>query len=302
MRYDEVLKERVKRLRSDKADRDAGKVSLAGIPTGLRQFDKTGGIDRSMLTVIGGPTGEGKSILRQHLQDSAAMAGLRALDLSFEDPPEKSADRTFAKLTGMNSDHFGKLTDSEIDRVRDAYRESKDWASRIEYHFGLRSPDECLEIIRASDADLVQVDYAQAFSEGSSGLERVISDFAWQLGVDAQKRNRAVILYSQIRSEVEHRGMRILESSKRKGADRLDVSGFRPSGVGDLAWSNALGQRAKVLIFLFRPGRWKNRFGEADPDNRIELNWTKRNFGSEGRTVIGFDKESARLYDLDKSA
>jgi replicative DNA helicase len=299
LNYGDVLRARYKELQLEKGARDRGEDPGTSIATGLKAFDDKAGIERSILTVIGAPTGEGKSLFKKHVQEHAAQSGLRALDLSFEDPPSRTADRTLATITGINSARLAsEITDKELARVALAVEEAAEWAGNIDYQYGLRSAEECLEIIADSDADLIQVDYAQAFPEGERGLERTIADFAWALNVDAQKHNRAVIIYSQLKGEMEQRGMRIAEASRRRGAEDVDISGFRPFGVGDLAWSQALGQRAKGLGFLFRPGRYRKRFGENAKDDRMELIWPKRNFSSEGLVVVGFDGKLARLYDV----
>lgn len=302
MKYSEVLRERYRELTLEKAMRDRGEDPGTTIKTGLKSFDKKAGIDRSILTVIGAPTGEGKSIFAKHLQENAAKMGLKALLMSFEDPPNKQADRTFSTLTSINNASLGdgNFDDNDLARIALELDDATEWADRIDYHFGLQSPEECLEIIEGSDADLVQVDYAQAFPDGNRGLERVIADFAWALNSDAQKRRRATIIYSQLSGRVEERGLRMYESAKRRDDGAVNIEGFRPFGVSDLAWSTALGQRAKGLGFLFRPGRYQRRYGMDVKDNRLELIWPKRNFSAEGRVVVGFDGKTACLFDLNE--
>lgn len=301
MKYSEVLRARYQGLVSEKEMRDSGQDPGTSIKTGLKVFDKRAGIDRSILTVIGAPTGEGKSIFAKHIQEAAAKSGLKALLLSFEDPPERSADRTISTMCGINNAHLadGKFDEHDLARIG-MYIEEAEWADRIEYHYGLRSPEECLEIIHASDADLAQVDYAQAFPEGSKGMERTIADFAWALNKHAQETRKAVVVYSQLAGRVEERGLRMYESSRRRDETAVNIEGFRPFGVSDLSWSTALGQRAKGLGFLFRPGRYQRRYGLDVKDNRLELIWPKRNFGSEGRVLVGFDGTTASLYDLNE--
>ncbi len=300
MLYTDVLRERYESLVAEKGMRDRGIDPRTNILTGLREFDKKAGIERSVLTVIGAPTGEGKSIFKKHLQEVAAHTGLKCLDLSFEDPPERSADRTFSTITGINNARLASgPTDKELARVAMALEETEGWSDNIEYHYGLKTPEECLELITNSDADLVQVDYAQAFPDGAKGLERVIADFAWALGVDAQERKRATIVYSQLKPQVEKQGVERAEASRRFGKmAETDIGGFRPFGMSDLAWSTSLGVRAKGLGFLFRPNRYRRRYGEDVPDDRMELIWPKKNFGSEGSVVVGFDGRTARLFDL----
>ncbi len=111
-----------------------------------------------------------------------------------------------------------------------------------------------------------------------------------------------MIVYSQLKPQVEMRGVERAESSRRykkEGQDsEVDIEGFRPFGTSDIAWASALGQRAKGFGFLFRPNRYRRRYGEGVKDDRMELIWPKRNFGSEGTVVVGFDGATARLYDL----
>lgn len=300
MKYSQVLRSRFKRMTEEKRARDRGEDPQSIIRTGLKEFDAKAGIERSILTVIGAPTGEGKSIFKKHLQEYAAKQGMKCCDLSFEDPPERQADRTFSTETGINNNKMGRaeLDDKDLARIAIALDEME-WADNIDYHYGLKTPEEALEVVEESDADLIQIDYAQCFPEGERGLERTISQFAWDMNVNAQEHNRAIVIYSQVSAEVERRGVRIAESSKRGGGE-IDVSGFRPFGTSDLAWSNALGQRAKGLGFLFRPGRYLKRFGQNAKDDRMELVFPKKNFGSEGSVTIGFDGRTAKLFNLEK--
>lgn len=301
MKYSEILHRRLELLREEKAMRDRGEDPRKMIKTGLKDFDeKAGGVARRILTVVGAPTGEGKTLFKKKLQETAARASLKCLDLSFEDPPPETADRTISTLTGIDNDNLGKghYDDADLDRIAWAL-EDVAWADNIDYRYGLKTPDQCLEIIEASDADLVQVDYAQAFPDGEKGLEKTIRDFAWALSENAQQKKRAIVVYSQLVGEVEARGIARVEASRRFGKDgELDCNGFRPQGPGDLAWSRALGHRAKCILFLFRLARYLRKYGVDAPDNRMEIIATKRSFGKEGRILVGFDGATANLYDL----
>jgi replicative DNA helicase len=302
-RYSDVLRRRLQLLREEKAMRDRGEDPRRMIKTGLREFDeKAGGIERSILTVVGAPTGEGKTFFKKHVQETAARAGLKCLDLSFEDPPPQTADRTLSTLTGIDNDNLAKgfYDNADLDRIAFAL-EDISWADNIDYRYGLKSPDECLEILEESDADLASIDYAQAFPDGEKGLERTIRDFAWAASENAQKKKRAICIYSQLVGEVEQRGIARVEASRRFGKEgEIDCGGFRPQQPGDLAWSRALGQRAKCILFLFRLNRYLRKYGVNAPDNRMEIIAAKRSFGKEGRIIVGFDGATATLYDLNE--
>jgi hypothetical protein len=302
MKYSEILRARFSEMREEKAARDRGEDPRKYIRTGFRDFDRKGAIERSILTVIGAPTGEGKSIFKKHLQETAASDGLNCLDLSFEDPPARSADRTFSTLTGINNAKMLMGCDEkELARVGLAVQEAEEWADNIEYEYGLKRVEQAWEVISSgAHYDLIQVDYAQAFpASDDKTLERTIADFAWKLGEYSQQSGASIIIYSQLKPQVEMRGVERAESSRRFGkTTETDIEGFRPFGASDLAWATALGTYAKGLGFLFRPNRYRRRYKENVRDDHMELIWPKKNFGSEGSVTVGFDGRTARLFDL----
>jgi replicative DNA helicase len=298
VRYDEVLRERVDGIERERA----GNAPSQSVPTGLREMDKRGGIRRGVLTMVGAATGEGKDIFVLHLASAVAAAGHTADVISMEDPADRTADRTLATATGINSARLAsptELDEGELERVRLAAAESSEWASRVMWRTGLVHPEEVLDIVRGSDADLRVVNYLQALPEGARGLERTIADLCWSLNEIAQRDNCAVLAVSQVNvAKVEERGLRQLERSLSRDPQRPSVEGFAPWGPSDLAWCTAAGQRAKDLLFLFRPGRYLRRAGFPVADDRMEIRRPKSNFGAEGRMVVGFDPKTARLFDL----
>lgn len=305
--YADIVRARVKEIGEQRAMVARGEDPKATIPTGLHNFDKIAGIERSILTAIGAPTGEGKSIFKLHIAMHAARLGFRVLLLDFEDPGERTADRTLSSITNLDNAKIMslELSDIEMKQIVSALVNVEEWGDNIEYHQGLISTVEALEIIRSSDADLKQIDYAQAFPEAENKtMERTISEFAWEVNRDAQTNHCASIVYSQLKPAVEERGLRMYERAKNRDPEGpVFIEGFRPFGPGDLAWSAALAQRAKGLGFLFRPNRYRRRLGESIKDNVMELIWPKKNFGKEGRIVVGFDGAHAKLYNLkDKDA
>jgi hypothetical protein len=233
---------------------------------------------------------------------AAAKAGHRVLVIDLEDPPERTADRTLSTITAINNARIGSLdlTDKEERQLVVAVNEAS-WADNIEVADGLTTADEAMEAIENSGAEAVYVDYLQGFPDGGDGLERTIAGFCWSANKWAQEHKAGVVAFSQVRAIVEERGLRTNESAMRRNPGAPpDVSGFRPFGASDLAWCSAAAQRCKELGFLFRPGRYKRRFGDEAKDDILELSFPKRNWGSEGTARIGFDGQSARLFDLSK--
>lgn len=298
--YDKVLEDRVEELTSMRKRKAAGEDVRLFVPTGLTAVDSNGGLERGVLTIIGAATGEGKSIAKLHLMQAAAERGIRVLALDFEDPAKKTADRSLAGATGINSRKLGLLDfDEQADeQLRAALKKSKTWASKVSHCAGLLSREEATEAIQDHKGGLAMLDYAQALPDSGEGMERTIAGLAWDLNTNAQDRNRAVLAFSQVVGEVESRGARVYEKSVARDPENPDLSGYQPGpGAGDLAWSRALGQRAKCVVYLHRPGRWAKKHGVQAKDDKMLWIVAKSNFGDEGTVTLGFDGPSARLYD-----
>jgi replicative DNA helicase len=310
--FDEVLEERVEELSRMRARKAAGEDVRLFVPTGLAPLDRNGGLERGVLTVIGAATGEGKSITKLELMRGAASAGLRVLALDFEDPAKKTADRALAGPTGLNSRKLGLLDFDEQaeEQLRAALKQERSWARRVSHAAGLLTRTEVMAALEEyPECELVMLDYAQALPQGEDPtLERAIAQLGWDLNQAAQQlhpkrggRDMAVLVYSQVVAEVENRGARVYERSVQRDPENADLTGYRPGpGAGDLAWSKALGQRAKCVIYLHRPGRWARKHGVNAKDDRMEFIVAKSNFSNEGTVTLGFDGPTARLFELPK--
>jgi len=298
--YLTAARERVANLRISADEVRAGRRPPGFIPTGLTALDSRGGIRRGCLTIFGGATGEGKSVLKLHLATAAAKEGLKVEIIDMEDPLDRTVDRSLSTETGLNNAQLGtgQLTDLELARM-DAAVTEMEWAERISVHDGLLSATEALGVLRQSEADVWFVDYLQGFPDGE-GLERTIANFCWDANKLAQERNIGVVAFSQVRADVEHRGLRAADEHRRRHPDGAPhTEGFRPFGPADLAWCSAAGQRCKELWFMHRPGRYARRLGDrAAKDNVLELSAPKRNWGAEGTVRLRFDGPTATIGDL----
>ncbi len=293
--YADVVTARVKEHHEALAARARGEKPKNFIPTGIGKWDANGGLEVGLLTVIGGPTGEGKSAVMMRLAKSCAQAGMGVLILSFEDPAGKTADRELANQTGIGAHVLGRMGyDATIlPRLDAVVDDVAGWGGLIEFHAGLVTASVALETIAKSDARLVMVDYAQALPDGDESRERMLAGFAWTLNDLAQRKNQACVLFSQTRAEIEDRGQQVF---LRNGT----VDGYRPGpGKSDLAWARALGERAKCLLYIFRPGRWARNHGDASiKDDVIELIFVKVNFGQEGTIKAKWVGASASIEDM----
>jgi hypothetical protein len=265
------------------------------LPTGLAAWDANGGLPRGIAVCIAAPTGEGKSAVKLSLARAIAMAGFDVGCFELEDPVALTADRTFAGATGLSAAKIGKLEFEPIflDRLDIAAHEAEPWAKRIRMVEGLVTPAEVKAALEPGGAfdgcTCVMLDYAQGL--GTTDLEAVIADIAWYLQKWAQRTNGVAVIFSQTKTELEERGKRRYERDKV-------IDGYRPMGKSDVKWSSALAERCKMVVFLFRPGRWARKHGEAVKDDKMEVIFDKANFGGEGSVTVGWIGPETRLVDL----
>jgi replicative DNA helicase len=308
--FADTVNDRLAKLR-DVLDRKARgeKVELY-IPTGLRDWDERGGLERGILTVIGAGTGDGKSMVKLHLAREAAKRGYRVLMLDFEDPGAKTADRSLSTVAGIDNRVIGSVCFDEFDyeRLEMAATEIGEWAARIRHHTGLIDTKATLAIMASERWDLILIDYAQVFPEDADrNMERTIKDFSWAANQVAQQQDCAVVIFSQLKAEVEQRGYKIYEQWKVWGAktnpNQPDISGFCPTGLSDVAWAKALADQSKCLLYLWRPGRRAQKLGyKKVKDDRLKVICGKVSFGSEDDLEFEFDGPTATLRDVEKKA
>lgn len=293
--FSEVVKEEAAALVRDRGIVAAGGEVLTQLDTGLRDLDANGGLDLGVLTLIAGETGEGKSVVKLHLARAVASLGHKVISLDFEDPAHKTAQRDLARATGIPAFRLSRLQFPESDnaRILAAAAETESWGSRLLHYSGLLTARQVRAVLAAHpDARLVLVDYMQALP-GREGLEREIADLAWDLNEDAQKNKRAVVMFSQVTRKVQERGAAIFARTGK-------IDGYRPGpGKDDIAWATAAGERAKAFWFIYRPGRWAQKMGLAEPrDDRMEIIVAKANWALEGTVEVGWDGARASLFDL----
>ena len=280
------------------------------VPTGIRQWDANGGINRGLLTIIGGVDGMGKSLISNHLAQSAGTRKLEVAQVVMEDPKMQVANRSIANQTGIDSRKLSLATFdvADMDRIYAAARTTSDWGSHVHFHSGLVGVDDVFSGLgdlsdsleaQQKKLDLVLLDYAQAFEEGESGLERTIAQLAWRSNVYAQEKNCGFVIFSQVKPEVNGRGFAAFWAAKKRDPDAWDVSGFIPGpGTQDLAWSSAFGQRGKSVAYISRPGYYERMLGMPGAvDDRMVIRVAKANFGNSGMINLKFDGPTGRLTD-----
>ena len=263
------LRQRYKEHAEAVEARGRGEKPKLFLGTGIRSWDANGGLERGIVTLIAAPTGEGKSAMMLHLTRTVAEAGKKVLVLSFEDPPGKTCDRVLAYTSGSPGHVLGRMDydASLLPRLLAAAKENIGWADRVQFEAGLATADEAIKLVQEAEADLIVVDYAQAFPDGKNETrERMLNRIGWELSKIAGGPTRpAVVLFSQVRRDVAERGKSVYDRTGK-------IDGYRPGpGVSDIGWAESLGQTAKCVIYLFGGGGWGGFHGMWVLDNVMEL-------------------------------
>ncbi len=288
----DIVRERNEKLADLYERTEAGEdVELQYISTGLPSLDALGLIEKGILTVIGGEPGVGKTAWAIKILESAARQGFRPQGHFFEDPIQLLSDRITAKAIGLNAFNLRRLTltDSDIPARLRSVADGLEWLASVHVNDTLTSSTDLLETLEETvteETGLLVIDYAQAFDaeQDEKSVERVIARLAWGLNQLAKRKNIAVVLFSQLKAEVRERGNKWYQNYMFKAGQEATetsveaVEGFRPRS-GDLQWSSALTQRAKQIIYLFRPGAWLRSFGVNAKDDRVQVQIDKGNFG-----------------------
>lgn len=272
--------------------KEAGEeIEAQFIPTGLPSLDSRGLLEKGILTIIGGDPGVGKTAWALQLLKGAAEYGFSPRAYFYEDPLQFIADRVSSRALGESAFKLRRiqLDSSGIDRRLRAVLTDNEWLNFVSVSDAATDTKTLLaELERecTEETGLVVIDYAQAFDAEADekSVERVIARLAWGLNQLAKAKNIAIVLFSQLKTEVRERGKKWFDNYRWKAGtepgptDYEAVEGYRPIS-GDLQWSSALYQRAKQILYIFRPGAWLRTHGVGAADITVQAMIDKGNYG-----------------------
>jgi len=300
----EAIQERNEELAKLYEEKEAGReVELQYIPTGLPSLDGMGLLEKGILTIVGGGPGDGKTAWAIQFLKAASEEGYNPIGFFFEDPIKFISDRITSAAIGESAYKLRRiqLDDDNISSRLRCVHTALDWTEHVRFVDVLEDTARLLEQLEKVDeaTGLVVIDYAQAFDaeKDEKSVERVIARLAWGLNQMAKEKNIAIVLFSQLKTEVRERGNKWYENYRYKAQKEADetsweaVEGFRPRS-GDLQWSSALYQRAKQIIYLFRPGAWLQSFGVGAKDDFVQVQIDKGNYGP-NKKILQFDWNGA---------
>lgn len=182
----------------------AGRV----VSTGNRALDeRTGGLQRGTMTVVGGRTSSGKSTFTLGVINTALLAGKQAMIVSLEDSKELYGKRLLAMRTGIPAK---VLRDGEMTAEQQVLVQRCVSASTIDPVF-LEARGRSVEwvaealktMVRHHRPELVVIDYAQklATQKRCSGRKEELEHAAHLVSDVCKNLNVAGILVSQLTEE-----------------------------------------------------------------------------------------------------
>lgn len=222
--------------------RQAGEAVVQGLPTGLRDLDRYGGLRPGELILLAARPSMGKSSLAVQIAATVAAAGKRVLIFSAEMPGEEVAGRALWQQTRLDSAlaYKGRLESADLARLADAVGAAQGLPVRIDDTPSL--PVAALvaraRAARREGVDLVVVDYLQLLKgaprrDGNRVAE--VTEISAALKGLARDLDCPVLALSQLNREAEHR------------------AGSEPH-LSDLRDSGSLEQDADQVWLLWREG------------------------------------------------
>lgn len=181
------------------------------IPTGFDSFDRNdGGFPVTGLTVLGGNTGGGKSLISWQIAMNQAALGYKVVFVPLEMSLMELLGRTVANKSGLNNANvqLRKLATGEQDL---AYKRFRSWERKIEKAGGeliIFKPKEDMtiqEILGAVSfyrAHIIYVDYISLL-KGTDGDDqwRALGSVARYSKIYAEGHNNAIVLLAQVDNE-----------------------------------------------------------------------------------------------------
>lgn len=278
--------------RMEESQRNRGQ--LQGLKTGFRDLDdKTAGLHRGDLIILGARPAMGKTTLAQNLALNVARyngpnAGV--MFFSMEMNKAEIVDRMVSDISGVESWKIRKsmLSDDDFVRIGDALGELGEVPLYIDDTSSLTILGLQNKVRRAAHEhplSMIIVDYLQLIQgsdryAGNRVLE--IAEISRGLKVLAREMRIPIIALAQLSRNVTGRD------------DPRPV-------LSDLRDSGSIEQDADIVLFLHRPDYYKQNKDDYVPTNITELIMAKHRHGPVGKIELYFHSELNRFSTLDKT-
>ncbi len=265
------------------------KEHITGLPTGFPELDKlTSGLQSSEFVIIAGRPSMGKTAFALNIAQHVGIELQKpVLILSLEMSKQQLVQRLLCSEARVDSHH-----------VRTGYLEAKDWprltnaAGRLAEAPIFIDDTPNLSVLEARakarrlraehGLQLILIDYLQLMRGrlSSESRQQEISEISRSLKALAKELRIPVVALSQLSRAVEARSVRE----------------YRPQ-LSDLRESGALEQDGDLIIFLYRPERYKDDLPEEER-NIAEVIIGKQRNGPVGTVRLIFKPDYARFETI----
>jgi replicative DNA helicase len=263
------------------------KEHVTGLPTGFADLDRlTAGLQKGDFVIIAGRPSMGKTAFALNIAEHVSVEARRpTLIFSLEMSREQLVQRLLCAEARVDSH-----------RVRTGFLEAGDWrriaagADRLSEAplfiddtatlSALEARAKARRVKAEHGLDLVVIDYLQLMQGRlrAENRQQEISEISRSLKALAKELEVPVVALSQLSRAIEARG----DSSPR---------------LSDLRESGALEQDADVIVFLHRPGLYKDNPPDAEK-NLTDVIIGKQRNGPTDRVQLVFKPEYTRFEDL----
>lgn len=278
----------VKLALDDIEKRLASGLSMTGVPTGFKDFDKmSGGFQAGSLYILAARPSMGKTAWAINVAQHVAIEeNMPALIFSLEMSGEQIAQRMLSSASRVNlrdlyesksiqNEQWNSLSEA-ADNIAAApiyiddssTLNTMDLRSRCRRFFAKQKPGK----------GIIVIDYLQLMNSArrSENRQQEVSEISRALKGIAKEFKVPVLALSQLSRDVEKRG----------GSKRPQLSDLRDSG--------AIEQDADMVIFLYRDAYYSQ---EDSQDSTAEVIVAKNRSGPTGKVNLVFFREYSRFED-----
>lgn len=276
----QVVTDRIKELLSVIDARERGELSATGTLSGISPLDGLLGGFQPNVTLVAARPGIGKSGFVLSVTDNVTGRGEGAHVFSLEDTRASYADRSLAGPSGVPAEDIRAVNFRAVDMhplmaAANDLRNREGWL--IDDRSGLTA-DEIVRSVRRhrreNGTKLVVVDYIQLIKGPPKVWDRqqILDHAATTFSNAAKADGIPYVVLSQLNRKCEERDNK------------------RPI-MADLRGAGELEERAKCIIFLYRPAKYEPNV----PDTEIELIVAKNNHGRTGTVIADWHGPTMRV-------
>mgnify|MGYP003588267258 FL=1 len=279
-------KEVIKSALSEIEKRLAGGLTMTGVPTGFKDFDKmSGGLQAGGLYILAARPSMGKTAWAINVAQYAALQeNIPVLIFSLEMSAEQIAQRMLSAEARVNLRQIFEsrnLQNEQWNQLSQAAGKLSLCPLYIDDSSTLNTLDlrgRCRRFFakQKSEKGLIVLDYLQLMNVARKieNRQQEVSEISRALKGVAREFKVPVIALSQLSRDVEKRG----------GSKKPQLSDLRDSG--------AIEQDADMVIFLYREAYYAQ---EESQDSSAEVIVAKNRNGPTGKVNLVFFKEYARF-------